>query len=318
MTSQSWKYIGCGNDTYGANALPTKIADTKDMTVETCIKQCSGGGYKYAGLEYSSQCFCGNSLPQSATPMTDSIGDCHMPCSGNSSETCGDSAKLSLYQSCAGGDCKNAFVGFIGEIGDLADNALGAVSGSGSSASSSSPSKATSAAAASSTAANSAKPASASNAAIASAPAPSASVAAKANVASPASPSSASPSGASTASSSSSSGASLPAGWTAAGCYSDALGSRALSGITFASINAPLTTANCAAYCAKNGYSMAGTEYGAQCFCGNELNGSTKEADSDCKMACEGDSAQMCGGSLRLNVVSSKAVKRRSAIKDLV
>lgn len=316
VTSQGWKYLGCGNDTYGNNALPTKIADTKNMTVQTCVKQCGDAKYKYAGLEYSSQCFCGNDLPQRATPVVGINGECNMPCSGDSTQTCGAGSRLSLYQSCAGGDCTNAFVGFVGEIGSLANNAG---SGNGTSASSgtksssgSSPSSAPSSAAASAPA-SSAKSAAATSAAATSVKAPKAaatSVAAN-NAAATSAAASAGP--ISTGSSSSStSNTTLPSGWTAAGCYSDSLSSRALTGETFAWWGEKITTSNCAAHCAEKGFSLAGTEYGGQCFCGNELNSSTKQADSDCNMACDGDSTQMCGGSLRLSVISSKVMSRRA------
>jgi hypothetical protein len=94
--------------------------------------------------------------------------------------------------------------------------------------------------------------------------------------------------------------------WTYTGCYTDVSNARVLSGITFANLGTHnTTTTGCVAYCDAQGYSIAGTEYGGQCFCGNSLaSASTKVGDDKCSMACEGDRAQLCGGSLTLSVYS--------------
>jgi hypothetical protein len=104
------------------------------------------------------------------------------------------------------------------------------------------------------------------------------------------------------------------AGWSHYGCYSDKLGkgNRVLSGVTFANIgNHEVTTTKCIAYCDKKGFSMAGTEYGGQCFCGNALVGSTALADDKCDMPCEGDGAEICGGHLALTVYKKAGSARR-------
>ncbi|KAL8826061.1 MAG: hypothetical protein Q9191_004032 [Dirinaria sp. TL-2023a] len=48
-------------------------------TVEKCVAECKGNGYRYAGLEYYGQCFCGDSI------------------AGNKTETCGGFDLLSVY-----------------------------------------------------------------------------------------------------------------------------------------------------------------------------------------------------------------------------
>jgi hypothetical protein len=104
------------------------------------------------------------------------------------------------------------------------------------------------------------------------------------------------------------------AGWSHYGCFSDKLGSgnRVLSGITFANVgHHQVTNTKCVAYCEKRGFSMAGTEYGGQCFCGNALVGSTELADDKCDMPCEGDDEQTCGGHLALTVYKKDASTRR-------
>ena len=58
--------------------------------------------------------------------------------------------------------------------------------------------------------------------------------------------------------------------------------------------------------CAANGWTMAGTEYGGQCFCGNQLVGSSKADEAKCNMPCDGNAGQTCGGSMVLSVWSSQ------------
>ncbi|RFU34593.1 hypothetical protein B7463_g1718, partial [Scytalidium lignicola] len=97
------------------------------------------------------------------------------------------------------------------------------------------------------------------------------------------------------------------------GCWSDRVepATRVLSGITFANIgNGKVTSSNCVQYCTGKGYSFAGTEYGGQCFCGNELDNSTQIDESTCSMPCEGDATEICGGPKALSVYKA-ANKRR-------
>lgn len=104
-------------------------------------------------------------------------------------------------------------------------------------------------------------------------------------------------------------------GWSYDGCYADKKGNglRVLSGITFANVGQhAVTNTKCVAYCAKAGFTMAGTEFGGQCFCGNELVGSSKADESQCNVPCEGDASQTCGGKLTLSVYKTSNVKRRS------
>jgi hypothetical protein len=109
----------------------------------------------------------------------------------------------------------------------------------------------------------------------------------------------------------------VAAGWSYQGCYSDTrTGTRVLSGITFANVGQhAVTNTKCVAYCGNAGFSMAGTEYGGQCFCGNELVASSQVDESRCDMPCEGDGSQTCGGSLTLSVYSTTAKKSKRFVK---
>jgi hypothetical protein len=90
------------------------------------------------------------------------------------------------------------------------------------------------------------------------------------------------------------------AGFQYVGCYKDSR-NRALNGETLPKIGDASNTA-CVAYCESKGFSVAGTEHGGECFCGNGLSPLEKLDDGECAMACKGDEAQTCGGDWALSV----------------
>lgn len=95
---------------------------------------------------------------------------------------------------------------------------------------------------------------------------------------------------------------SLPGGWTYSGCSVDGLNPRSLSLAAYQSSTA-MTGETCIAFCSAKGYNVAGTEYSGECFCGTALP--TLAQESDCNMACSGNSAEACGGPARLSVYSN-------------
>jgi hypothetical protein len=111
------------------------------------------------------------------------------------------------------------------------------------------------------------------------------------------------------------SGSSVVDGWSYYGCYSDSIasGARVMTGIELADVGQhAVTNTKCIAYCSERGYSMAGTEYGGQCFCADTLSSeSSKLDDTKCNMPCEGDESETCGGSLALSVYSKSSSTAR-------
>jgi len=106
-------------------------------------------------------------------------------------------------------------------------------------------------------------------------------------------------------------GDAVAAGWKFKGCFQDAdQKDRVLNGVLFANTG-KVSNTNCVDYCSKKGFSMAGTEYGGQCFCGNELKTTTLLPDDKCSMPCEGAADETCGGSLALSVYSTNGKRRR-------
>lgn len=115
VKSRGFKYLGCAPDIAGkSRTLPSnQLNDMEGMTVERCVDHCRTSGYTIAGLEYSQQCFCGNSIPQGRSPDPKRMGNCDMPCTGDDSQICGGAGQISLYQKCGTGSCENAGVPFI-------------------------------------------------------------------------------------------------------------------------------------------------------------------------------------------------------------
>jgi hypothetical protein len=68
------------------------------MTNENCAAACAQRGYKYAGTEDGNSCFCGNSYGRYGTSK-----NCTVPCSGNSTETCGGGWANSVFATGASG-----------------------------------------------------------------------------------------------------------------------------------------------------------------------------------------------------------------------
>ena len=65
------------------------------MTEESCIAFCGGKSAAYAGIEYASECYCGNTLDSTAAAAP--TGDCNMGCSGNATEACGAGNRLTVF-----------------------------------------------------------------------------------------------------------------------------------------------------------------------------------------------------------------------------
>ncbi|TVY25082.1 WSC domain-containing protein [Lachnellula hyalina] len=122
-SSKGFAYVGCGSDPGGQprTLLGVQANNATGMTVEYCVDYCVSRGFSVAGLEFSSQCFCDNSIPAdrapipSLEPMCSAVGNCAMPCSGDSKEVCGGASLISLYQKCKGNGspCENIHLPII-------------------------------------------------------------------------------------------------------------------------------------------------------------------------------------------------------------
>lgn len=71
-----------------------------------------------------------------------------------------------------------------------------------------------------------------------------------------------------------------------------------------------MTTALCRTGCAQMNYTLAGTELGRQCWCGNALGGSARpQPYSVCTSPCSGNSSQTCGGDYKIQVYSTNGLQ---------
>ena len=90
----TWINLGCYSDATNSRTL-SKSLNIAGNTIEKCQAGCSDAGYKYAGMEFGSQCFCGNTIDNSGAPIAQTT--CNKACPGNGAETCGGPNALSLY-----------------------------------------------------------------------------------------------------------------------------------------------------------------------------------------------------------------------------
>ncbi|WWD22710.1 hypothetical protein CI109_107203 [Kwoniella shandongensis] len=176
-----WSSNGCMTEATNARALSGYSFASGSMTQDLCMQTCRSKGFNFAGIEYASECYCGNSFNTGSVAATDG---CTMACSGNKLQTCGGGNRLTTFKW---------------------SNGTAAVSASASASASASSSASSSAAASSSAKASSTSSAASSSS---SAAASSASVVAKVAAASSASSSSSSASASSVSSAAASSSSS--------------------------------------------------------------------------------------------------------------
>lgn len=95
--------------TYGSATL---------MTEQACAIFCDTSGFKYAGVEYSQECFCGNVLTAATAPEI----QCSMTCSGDADQLCGGPNRLNIFETAAvSGPQVNPGPGDWGSMGCYAD-----------------------------------------------------------------------------------------------------------------------------------------------------------------------------------------------------
>jgi hypothetical protein len=92
------KYLGCFRDQGDPNGttgrdLDGAVWNDGRMTLEACVAFCQQRGFPYAGTQYASWCFCGNSYGRSGAAT-----NCDMRCGGNQSQVCGGGYANSVFQ----------------------------------------------------------------------------------------------------------------------------------------------------------------------------------------------------------------------------
>ncbi|KAK1231928.1 hypothetical protein PQX77_004947 [Marasmius sp. AFHP31] len=96
----------------------------------------------------------------------------------------------------------------------------------------------------------------------------------------------------------------LPSPWKYTACYVDNAHGRIFETVIPAS--ATNTVQSCISACSSKNFTVAGMEYGQECYCGNRLvNGAVTAPEAQCNMGCAGNSTQACGGPARVSVYSA-------------
>ncbi|KAG4436351.1 hypothetical protein IFR05_008172 [Cadophora sp. M221] len=96
-TISDYQKLGC----YSEGSMGRSLAWRQDqvngsaMTVQKCLTACKAGGFSFTGIEFASECYCGVVLGNGTLPVDSST--CDMPCTGDSTETCGGRGTLDLY-----------------------------------------------------------------------------------------------------------------------------------------------------------------------------------------------------------------------------
>ncbi|CAN0432934.1 unnamed protein product [Ascophyllum nodosum] len=92
-TTLEYTYLGCYADSVDRVLTGDSTSDSQDMTTELCAEFCEGS--TYFGTEFRRECYCGE-----ATDDPTSLGSatCSMSCTGDSTQTCGGTFAVSLYE----------------------------------------------------------------------------------------------------------------------------------------------------------------------------------------------------------------------------
>ena len=315
---------GCYTEGTSGRALSAASNVSNSMTIEACAAFCSA--YTYMGVEYSTECYCDNSIaPGSAIAA---MSGCSMTCGGNGNELCGGPNRLSFYKNGASvqnftasssAPTSTTSTSPTSTTGPVTVQTAGTFSYTGcySEATNGRALSANSTANGGMTVAQCASFCKGytymgveyssecycdNSIATGSAPATSGCSMTCSGDSSQicGGPSRLSfytltPTGPQTVQKAS--------GFAYQGCYSEATNTRALSAKQTAA--STMTVEICAAFC--TGYTFMGVEYSQECFCGNTIGSGSVNAGSGCSMLCGGSSSEYCGGSNRLNLYQANA-----------
>ncbi|KAK3308814.1 uncharacterized protein B0T15DRAFT_411620 [Chaetomium strumarium] len=96
-TVGGYVFVDCWTEGTGVRALSGAAFAYDEMTLESCMANCTG--FDYWATEYGRECYCGNSLHSSSTEAP--AEDCNMVCGGDPTEFCGAGNRLELYSTTA-------------------------------------------------------------------------------------------------------------------------------------------------------------------------------------------------------------------------
>ncbi|KAJ7635293.1 galactose oxidase [Roridomyces roridus] len=94
----SFVYQGCLPEPPNARVFPWELILTNNNSATACLGQCAAFGFTAAGMEFGSQCFCGDVTDVTAANVTIQPDDqCDNFCSGDPIHVCGGENRLTYY-----------------------------------------------------------------------------------------------------------------------------------------------------------------------------------------------------------------------------
>lgn len=91
------RLLGCFKDDKKHRLLPSFYTNFKETnSPKKCIQMCLQSGYLYAGVQYSTECFCGNQEPSQNFKSPDP--NCNMKCPSDSKSVCGGYFTMNVYE----------------------------------------------------------------------------------------------------------------------------------------------------------------------------------------------------------------------------
>jgi len=90
----TYEAAGCGYDSTSARVLVADTYQDAAMTVQKCVEFAYEGGFRYAGVEWGTECFVGNTLHNLNQAPNE---DCGQRCGGNPAQWCGNVNRVLVY-----------------------------------------------------------------------------------------------------------------------------------------------------------------------------------------------------------------------------
>ena len=89
------------------------------------------------------------------------------------------------------------------------------------------------------------------------------------------------------------------------GCYQDSFNQRLFQG-DMTKLKTDNSPSVCVQHCLETGFTLAGLQYAAECFCSNSAPAEDKMLQGDkCNMKCPGETDKTCGGYLTMDVYNT-------------
>ena len=102
LLPEEWSPSECIQDRPEPNrALRTLSFKSATMTPARCVKECQSNGFKLAGVQDVTECWCDHEYGTTARPVqtfTQNDGECGQPCPGDHLQRCGDEMVMQIYR----------------------------------------------------------------------------------------------------------------------------------------------------------------------------------------------------------------------------